>query len=178
MNVLPLIFAMAVAIDEWKPEHPVNVAPDGITELEAGFCRGSAKEFPCDESNRSYVTAKVRTLKLEEGAQNGGERNRGFHCSGGRIHCSPVLEIEFEVDGKNVIVPDSVYADLADINTAELRQVGHSMTLELECGDAAASYSARIVFDENRVLKRQVVASFGLNEVAEETNYFEVTPLE
>lgn len=180
MTSILLLLGLVVAIDEWQPKLPVQVAPDGVTELEGALCRTATTSTPCPggQGNRSVATAKIRTLMLEEGAANGGERNRGFHCSGGRIRCSPVLEIEFEVDGRNVPVPDSVYADLADVNTAELRQVGATFTMELECGDASGSYSVRIVFDADRVLKRQIIAAFGLNEVAEETSYFELTPLD
>jgi hypothetical protein len=178
MNPLLLVFTLALVVDEWKPDHPVQVAPDGITDLEAGYCRDSAVSFPCARTNRSVATARLRTRQLEEGAQDGGERNRGFHCSGGRIRCSPVLDIEFEIDGRNVYVPASVYADIADVNTAELRQTGKSLTLELECGDASGSYSVRVSFDADGVLKRQIVSGFGTNEVAEETSYFELTPLD
>ena len=177
MKAMLFLVAMAFVVNEWKPEHPVKVAPDGITELEAEFCPGVSGPRACPAQNRADVTAKIRTLRLEEGAENGGERNRGFHCSGGWTRCSPVLEIELEVDGKNVYVPASVYADLADVSTAELRQAGETITLELECGDASGSYSVRIVFDANDVIKRQIISAFGTNEVAEETTYFELTPL-
>lgn len=165
MSMFLLIFGFAVVVDEWKPLQPVEVAPDGFTELDASF--GS-----------SHATAKIHTLQLEEGAENGGERNRGFHCSGGRVPCSPLLDLEVEVGGVAVPVPPSAYADLADVNVAELRQTGDGMTLYLACGDAASSYSVRIEFDATRVRKRQVISGFGTNEVAEETIYSELTPLD
>jgi hypothetical protein len=165
MSAFLLVLGMVLVAEEWKPKTPVDVAPDGITEVETGM----------GEINAS---AKIRTLKLEKGAQDGGERNRGFHCSRGRNPCSPVLEIEFEVNDKDVFVPDSVYADLADVNNAELRQTGDNITLELECGDAAGSYSVRIIFDAGGVRKRQIISDFGTNEIAEETTYFELTPLD
>ncbi|MGH8030764.1 MAG: hypothetical protein ACREO3_12615 [Arenimonas sp.] len=165
MNSLLLMIGLALMVDEWQPIHAVDVAPDGITELKAGF--GS-----------TLATARIRTVKLENGAENGGERNRGFHCSGGRNPCSPVLELEFEVDGKYVLVPASVFADLADVNTAELRQTGEVVTLFLSCGDAASSYSAMIEFDAIRVRKREIISGFGTNEVAEETTYHELAPLD
>jgi hypothetical protein len=165
MNLFLLVFGFAVVVDEWKPVYPVKVAPDGFTELDASF--GS-----------SVATAKIHTLQLEQGAENGGERNRGFHCSGGRIPCSPVLGLEVEVGGHGIAIPPSAYADLADVNVAELKQTGDGMTLYLSCGDAASSYSVRIEFDATRVRKRQVIGGFGTNEVAEETVYNELTPLD
>lgn len=164
MNTLLLMLAVAL-VDEWEWKRAVDVAPDGITELDAQF-------------GPSMATAKIRTVKLEEGAANGGEGDRGFHCSGGRIECSPVLDLQFEVDGEDVWLPPSVFADLADANRAELRQTGNTMTLVMQCGDASASYSVRIEFDEERVRKRQIIRGFGTNELAEQTTYFELTPID
>jgi hypothetical protein len=165
MNTLMLLLGLAAVVDEWQWKQAVEVAPDGITELEAGL-------------GPSLATAKIRTIKLEKGAQAGGERNRGFHCSGGRNPCSPVLEVELEVDDKKVRVPASVFADLADVNRAELRQTGDTVTLVLACGDAAGSYSVRIEFDAVQVRKRQLIGAFGTHEVAEETTYHELTSLD
>jgi hypothetical protein len=153
-----LLLALVLGFDEQAKTGVVEVAPDGVTELEAGL-------------GPRVATTKIRTLKLEPGAENGGERNRGFHCSGGRIPCSPVLEIEFRVDGADVLVPASVYADLADVNRAQLRQMGDVVALFLECGDAAGAYSVRIDFDANGVRKRTMVGGFDESQVVEETTY-------
>lgn len=171
MKTCLLVLALVLGFDDEAKTGVVEVAPDGVTGLEAGFCRVSANSIPCPRADQSYVTAKIRTLKLEPGAENGGERNRGFHCSGGRIPCSPVLEIEFKWDGTEVGVPASVYADLADVNRAQLRQMGDGVALFLSCGDASGSYSVRIDFDAKGVHKRMVVDGFDESEVVEETTY-------
>jgi hypothetical protein len=173
MKTSLLMLALVLGFDEQAKTGVVEVAPDGVTELEAGYCRGSTNTVPCAQSDRSIATAKVRTLRLEPGAENGGERNRGFHCSGGRSPCSPVLEIEFRWDGADVAVPASVYADLADVNRAQLRQMGDGMALFLDCGDASGSYSVRIDFDAKGVRKRAVVEGFDESQVVEETTYFQ-----
>jgi hypothetical protein len=165
MNILLLMLGLTVVVDDWQWKLPVNVAPDGITELEAGF-------------GPTLATAKIHTIKLEEGASNGGERNRGFHCSGGWTQCSPVLDLELKIDGKDLPLRPSVYADLSNVNRAELRRTGDTLTLVLDCGDASGSYSVRIEFDAGRVRKRQVIGAFGTNEVVEETTYNELTPLD
>jgi hypothetical protein len=165
MNTLLLVIGLAVVVDEWQWKHAVDVAPDGITQLEAAF-------------GPSRATATIRTIQLEEGASTGGERTRGFHCSGGRVLCSPVLDLELEVDGEDVPLAPSVFADLADVNKAELRQTGDTLMLVLDCGDASGSYSVRIEFDAGQVRKRQIVSAFGTHEVAEETTYNELTPLD
>ena len=158
MKTCLLMLALVLGFDEQAKTGVVEVAPDGVTELEAGL--GSA-----------VATVKIRTLKLEPGAENGGESNRGFHCSGGRIPCSPVLQIQFEVDGADVMIPASVYADLADVNRAQFRQMGDEVSLFLECGDAASAYSVRIDFAAKGVRKRTMVAGFDESEVIEETTY-------
>jgi len=168
-----IVLALVLGFDDQAKTGVVEVAPDGITELEAGFCRGSANSFPCAAANQSSATAKIRTIRLEPGAENGGERNRGFHCSGGRIPCSPVLEIEFKLDGNEVGVPASVYADLADVNRAQFKQMGDVVALYLECGDASGAYTVRIDFDAKGVRKRSMVDGFDESEVVEETTYFQ-----
>jgi hypothetical protein len=171
MKTCLLVLALVLGFDDQAKSGVVDVAPDGITELESGFCHGSTNSIPCARPNRSYATAKIRTLKLEPGAENGGERNRGFHCSGGRIPCSPVIEIELKLDGIEVGVPASVYADLADVNRAQLRQMDDGVALFLNCGDASGSYSVRIDFDAKGVRKRTMVDGFDESEVVEETTY-------
>jgi hypothetical protein len=89
-----------------------------------------------------------------------------------------VLDLELEVDGEDVPLAPSVFADLADVNKAELRQTGDTLMLVLDCGDASGSYSVRIEFDAGQVRKRQIVSAFGTHEVAEETTYNELTPLD
>jgi hypothetical protein len=158
MKTSLLVLALVLGFDEQAKTGVVEVAPDGVTELEAGL--GSAR-----------ATVRIRTLTLEPGAENGGGSSRGFHCSGGRIPCSPVVEIQFKVDGTEVMIPASVYADLADVNRAQFRQVGDEVALFLECGDAAGAYSVRIDFDAKGVRKRTMVDGFDESEVVEETTY-------
>jgi hypothetical protein len=158
METFLLMLALVLGFDEQAKSGVVEVAPDGITELEAGL-------------GPALATVKIRTLQLEPGAEHGGQSNRGFHCSGGRIRCSPVLEIEFTVDGTEVQIPASVYADLADVNRAQFRQMGEEVALFLECGDAAGAYSLRIDFGATGVRKRTMVGGFDESEVVEETTY-------
>jgi hypothetical protein len=159
MKTCMLMLTLVLGFGRGAATGVVEVAPDGVTELEAGLGQSSA-------------IVKIRTLKLERGAENGGEMNRGFHCSGGRVPCSPVLEIEYRVDGVDVGVPPSVYADLADVNRAQFRSMGDGVALLLDCGDASASYSVRIDFDAKGVRKRAMVGGFDESEVIEETTYF------
>jgi hypothetical protein len=160
MKTCLLMLALVLGFDEQAKTGVVEVAPDGVTELEA-------------ELGTALATVKIRTLMLEPGAEKGGESNRGFHCSGGRIPCSPVLEIEFKVDGTEMDIPASVYADLADVNRAQFRRMGDGVALFLECGDAAGAYSVRIDFDAKGVRRRAMVDGFDESEVIEETTYYQ-----
>jgi len=66
------------------------------------------------------------------------------------------------VDGDEVEVPKSAFADLGDIVSVEVSRDGDNFALTIEGGDAAYSYFARLIFDKHRVLERRLYpGSFG-----------------
>ena len=83
-----------------------------------------------------------------------------YVCSGGRTVCSPLEKLELRVGSKKVWVPDSVVASLTDVNSASLSNNGWTQyVLTLNCGDASAAVRVRVLFDQHRVIEREVVSS-------------------
>ena len=92
-------------------------------------------------------------------------------CTGGRVPCSLVRALRIRHGETAVEVPDALPLRLADVNRAVLaaRPNGQYL-LTLTCGDAAASYDARILFDTARVVRLEIVSRLA-NAVTERTYY-------
>ena len=102
-------------------------------------------------------------------------KRRMSSCTYSRIPCSLTDAVEISVAGHPVFVPRSAFADLADINGAELHLIAPGrFRLALTGGDASEAYEANIVFDRHRVRERTVTASEA-QMVAEKTVYFDVS---
>jgi hypothetical protein len=91
-------------------------------------------------------------------------------CTYSSFPCSVVDHLSITVKGKRVIVPRSVYLDLADINFAEITIEKAKYTLHLAGGDASESYRVTIEFDANRVRTKRVYSGEG-NGLLQETVY-------
>ena len=97
------------------------------------------------------------------------------NCTYSRHPCSVVDYIDITVNGKPVVVNRSVFADLADLNRAEIKIDGHKATLIIEAGDASESYILKILFDKERIIKREMFDGESDNSKLQETNYYQVT---
>jgi hypothetical protein len=73
------------------------------------------------------------------------------------------------MNGKPVFVFRSVYADLGDLNDAELIVGKQISILKLSAGDGAEGYFAKIEFDGKSVRRRTLYV--GPDEPSEETVY-------
>jgi hypothetical protein len=95
-------------------------------------------------------------------------------CTYSKYPCSIVDYIDVVVNGKPIIVPRSVFCDLSDLNTAEVRIEQKKSILMLTGGDASESYIVKIEFDTERVQHRSKYWSeYSKDEPSEETIYHE-----
>jgi hypothetical protein len=101
-------------------------------------------------------------------------KQRTSNCTYSRYPCSLVDRIDFSVDGKNVFAARSVFADLADIEGAGLKNDGNDFILSLKCGDASEAYNVTIRFNSTQVLDRKI-SDPRTGYVLQETRY---SPLE
>lgn len=86
---------------------------------------------------------------------------------------SILKEIEIYVDGHAVAVPRSAFSDLNSPLSASLHLVGRAFMLELRGGDGAETYTARIYFDSNRVVRRKLYDFINNDGPVEVTRYFQ-----
>ncbi|MCU1063050.1 hypothetical protein [Stenotrophomonas maltophilia] len=98
----------------------------------------------------------------------------GVVCGGTTSPCREVTHLELRVDGRPVPVAYSVYRDLFDLHRGTLKADAGGGVLDLQGGDASESYNARIRFDAQRVLSRQVYAGTAQDDLLQETVYYEV----
>ena len=95
-------------------------------------------------------------------------------CTYSKYPCSIVDYIDVSVNGTPIIVPHSVFCDLTDLNTAEVRANKNISVLILTGGDASESYIVKIEFDKDRVKRRSKYWSeYSEDEPSEEIIYHE-----
>lgn len=125
-----------------------------------------------DKSEKLNVRVTIKTHEAQIGKPSDKRPDViRSSCTYSRYPCSIVDYIDIVVNGKPIIVPRSVFCDLADLNTAEVRIGQNESILTLIGGDASESYLVKIEFDTERV-KRRVTASGMLpDEPSQETIY-------
>lgn len=98
---------------------------------------------------------------------------RRTNCTYSRYPCSLVDEIAISVGSNKIIVPRSVFADLADLNRGRVQGFKNGKwKLLADGGDASEGYKLNITFDRSRVLERRV-SSGEFPEDFEVTTYVE-----
>lgn len=143
------------------------------------------------ESQKVVVTSEGETLISASGAQviirtrevdigkpgAGQQKSKQASCTYSRYPCSVVEDIDITVNGHPLIisVPRSAYCDRSDVNKANLKADGRVWVLTLYGGDASESYIAKIIFDESRVLRREILDPLSLGDLLQETIYHVVT---
>jgi hypothetical protein len=137
----------------------VPVAPTGRTSVVATSAKVrieaivTTREVNIKEADRDNVDMPVTS------------------CTYSRIPCSAVDNLSIIVKGKQIVVPHSVFLDLADINTAEIRITKNKYSLRLKGGDASESYIAVIEFDGKRVKSKRVYSGEA-NALLQKTVYY------
>jgi hypothetical protein len=92
-------------------------------------------------------------------------------CTYSRYPCSIVDAIDIAVNDKAIIVPRSVFCDLADLSTAQIQIGQKESILTLVGGDASESYVVKIVFDAGRVKRRVKESGMLPGQPIQETTY-------
>ena len=92
-------------------------------------------------------------------------------CSYSQYPCSILDYLDIFVNDKRILVPRSVFCDLADLNTGEVKIESRKGILKLTGGDASASYRVKIEFDEERVKRRVTSSGMLPDEPSQETVY-------
>ncbi|WP_157128350.1 hypothetical protein [Cupriavidus sp. USMAA2-4] len=138
----------------------INVATQGVTDVSATL-------------GKNQISAKITTHEIDIGkASDTLPKKRLTSCTYSRFPCSPVDSVEISVNGNSLFVARSVYADLADLIDASLRQNGNgNFLLTLRGGDASESYTIEIMFDKGLVRQRRLIDNLN-KQVLQRTTYF------
>lgn len=92
-------------------------------------------------------------------------------CTGSRNPCVLLDNLSIKIDGKDVFVARSAYADCSDLGTAAVTAKGKIYTLVLGGGDASESYMVFLKFSGDRLMERTLVAGEDTSHVLERTTY-------
>ena len=82
-----------------------------------------------------------------------------------------IRSLAISVNGKELFVPRSVYADLEDPREASLGVRRKGFMLTILGGDASNSYSVCVDFDARKVSRRVVSSALTPGRISEETRY-------
>jgi hypothetical protein len=139
-----------------------------ILLLSGSYAETAQKRTPVTSKGETVIAAKsaklnvqvrIKTHEVKIGKPS--DKRPDVTCSSctySRYPCSIVDSIDIAVNDKAIIVPRSVFCDLADLTTAEIKIGQKESILTLIGGDASEGYIVKIVFDAEQV-KRRVTAS-------------------
>lgn len=142
------------------------VAPKGETVIVASSAKLNVRV--------KIVTHEVEIAKPNDKRPDG----TWSSCTYSRYPCSIVDGIDIAVNAKPIMVSRSVFCDLADLNSAEIRIEQNELILTLIGGDASESYIVKIVFDADRVKRRSLSSGMTPNEPLQESIYHKSTLLD
>lgn len=140
---------------------------EALSQDRVDFRDGTATAVSRDARGNT-ITAKVQTAKLSidfpfrKGYRWGAEIRRP---------ATIVTVVEIRVGDREVFVPLSAYADLAEPRSISLQTVGKAATLSILGGDASVAYEAVLTFAESFVSKRRVHNRAFPDTAWEETKY-------
>lgn len=135
------------------------IAPQGQTH----FCA-------VVEGDRVSVKVLTHAVHIKR-LKNGQVPDKSSACTYSKFPCSMVDYVEIHVGDGELIVPRSVFADLADLSAASIgRRKDGEFVLVLKGGDASEAYEVDVVFDK-KMIKRRMLLSSEMGGVMEETIY-------
>ncbi|MBB5191093.1 hypothetical protein HNQ50_001816 [Silvimonas terrae] len=155
------IALLAVLIGGANPvDAATTIAPEGVTDISAV----SAK-------HQVIVRISTHTVPISPSDTAAAHGGNSSGCTFSRAPCSLVDSLTLTVDGRALFVARSVFADLADLQTATVRQQNKQFVLVLQGGDASESYSVDISFDADRVRQR-TVSDYDGRDLLQKTIYY------
>jgi hypothetical protein len=139
---------------------------------------GGTKIAPNGETSISSIARKTTatvsfTTVAVPVSSAGGQTPSYPQCTGSRVPCSLTERIRITVDGSDVFVPRSAWADLGDISYADLISSHGSFVIVIRGGDASESYVVRLSFNRRGVLVRRIFSGEDPRHLLEITRYFQ-----
>lgn len=138
-----------------------KVAPSGKTSVSAVLGK-----------TRAEATFRTSTVQISVTEEN----NRRFaQCTYSRTPCSLTEQVRVSIDGGEVFIPRSAYADLGDITTAEFTASDTQVTLIIRGGDASESYVAKLLFGKDGLTERLLFSGEDEQHPLQVTHYYQVS---
>jgi hypothetical protein len=138
-----------------------KVAPSGETTVSAALGKTKAEA--------SFRTSTVQVSGTQE------KHRRFAQCTYSRIPCSLTEQVRVLIDGSEVFIPRSAYADLGDITTAEFAMNDNRVTLTIRGGDASESYVAKLLFGKDGLTERRLYSGEDEQHPLQVTHYYQVS---
>lgn len=147
------------------------------------FCLAQSRGSRVTPSGETRVSAVLGKIKAEatfrtSTVQISGteEKNRRFaQCTYSRIPCSLTEQVRVLIDGNEVFIPRSAYADLGDITSAEFATTDNQVTLTIRGGDASESYVAKLLFRKDGLAERRLYSGEDDQHPLQVTHYYQVS---
>jgi hypothetical protein len=166
-SLLGIVLCAVMVCNAATPtDNQTKVASQGTTDVAATF-------------GKTQVSVKITTHEVDIGKPSDPRPKKILSsCTYSRVPCSPVDYVEISVNGNPLFVVRSVYADLADVGVASLRQQKKGQfVLTLSGGDASESYTVEVTFDESLVRQRTLKSNLD-RQILQRTTYFAAPPLD
>lgn len=158
--VLALVSTPLLSQQKWS-----RVAETGVTSLEGSV--GSQRL-----SIQLYTRVVDIPLEDKQSAVN-----HATNCTYSVSRCSDLYEVRVFVGGKEVFVPRSVFADIADLTNARILNGGGDVaTLVLRGGVGDEVFEVHIRLDKKRILERDVYTMAGVKSGPLEVTRYYLVP--
>ena len=108
------------------------------------------------EINGTAVRIVIAAYPIDIGKQEAPPDERKNNCTYSSFPCSQVSNLRIWVNGANLFVPRSVFADCTDVGNMRLTKDAGGYILTLTGGDASEAYSVKLFFTADQVKKREV----------------------
>lgn len=156
----------------------------GSTSLQSAWQLGSREQLLTPSGRVVKLASKKyrATLVFSPTTAWSPEERAGLWGAGETALGSPEVPIVLTLismrtsDGRRIYVPRSAFADLAEVHTAELRDLADGAALLLHGADASESYRAMLRIRGLRVVERTVRWASFPDHFYEKTIYVSKTP--
>jgi hypothetical protein len=121
---------------------------------------------------KSTVQVKIKTHEINIGKSSDPRPTViESSCTYSKYPCSIVDRLDILVNGRPLFVPRSAFADIADLNKAEITITKSDFILKLDGGDASEGYIAKLEFNAIRVKRRTLASGTLPDQPLQETIY-------
>lgn len=119
-------------------------------------------------SKKRMATVTIRTLKIENDCSGEIQANLSQKCKPVMV----IQKLDISVDGQQIFVPRSVFADLINPRWVSIELKNAVNVLFIDGGDGADSYFVHVYFDGQKIIRRALYSSLVPDKAVEETRYW------